>query len=151
MAGYLQVQQRDSVHLNYERNISADNGTDNHPNIIIVICESFSMYRSSMSGNPLNTTPYFNELCKNGVFFDRCFAPSYPTARGVWATVTILPDVLGDNNRSASRNPEVVNQQLIINDFKGYDKFYFLGGDPSWANIKGLLLNNIDSLHLYSQ
>ncbi|MEO6356243.1 MAG: LTA synthase family protein, partial [Ferruginibacter sp.] len=49
------------------------------------------------------------------------------------------------------RNPEVVNQQLIINDFKGYDKFYFLGGDPSWANIKGVLLNNIDSLHLYSQ
>ena len=104
-----------------------------------------------MSSNPLNTTPYFNELCKNGVFFDRCFTPSYPTARGVWATVTSLPDVLGDNNRSASRNPEVVNQQLIINDFKGYDKFYFLGGDPTWANIKGLLLNNIDSLHLYSQ
>lgn len=151
MAGYLQVQQQDSVHLNYERNISANNVTDSHPNIIIVICESFSMYRSSMSGSPLNTTPYFNELCKNGVFFDRCFAPSYPTARGVWAIVTSLPDVLGDNNRSASRNPEVVNQQLIINDFKGYEKFYFLGGDPSWANIKGLLLNNIDSLHLYSQ
>ncbi|MBC7423886.1 MAG: LTA synthase family protein, partial [Ferruginibacter sp.] len=60
-------------------------------------------------------------------------------------------DVLGDNNRSASRSPDVVDQQLIINDLKGYDKFYFLGGDPTWANIKGLLLNNIDSLHLYSQ
>ena len=151
IAGYLQVQQPDSVHLNYERNYSFTNTTGNQPNVVIVICESFSMYRSSMSGNPLNTTPYFNELCKHGVFFDRCFTPSYPTARGVWATVTSLPDVLGDNNRSASRNPEVVNQQLIINDFKGYDKFYFLGGDPSWANIKGLLLNNIDSLHLYSQ
>ena len=104
-----------------------------------------------MSGNPLNATPYFNKLCSEGVFFDRCFTPSYPTARGVWATVTSLPDVLGDNNRSASRNPEVVNQQLVINDFTGYDKFYFLGGDPTWANIKGLLLNNIDSLQLYSQ
>ena len=151
MAAYLEVQQPDSVHLNYERNYSFTNTSGNHPNVVIVICESFSMYRSSMSGNPLNTTPYFNELRKNGVFFDRCFTPSYPTARGVWATVTSLPDVLGDNNRSASRNPEVVNQQLIINDFKGYEKFYFLGGDASWANIKGLLLNNIDSLHLYSQ
>ena len=151
MAGYLEVQQPDSVHLNYERNYSFANAGANHPNVVVVICESFSMYRSSMSGNPLNTTPYFNELCKKGVFFDRCFTPSYPTARGVWATVTSLPDVLGDNNRSASRNPEVVNQQLIMNDFKGYDKFYFLGGDPTWANIKGLLLNNIDSLHLYSQ
>jgi phosphoglycerol transferase MdoB-like AlkP superfamily enzyme len=151
IARYLNVQQPDSVHLNYERNIVSNNVTGPHPNVVIVVCESFSMYRSSMSGNPLNTTPYFNSLCKSGVFFDRCFTPSYPTARGVWATVTSLPDVLGDNNRSASRNPEVVNQQLIINDFKGYDKFYFLGGDPSWANIKGVLLNNIDSLHLYSQ
>ena len=40
---------------------------------------------------------------------------------------------------------------MIINDFKGYEKFYFLGGDPTWANIKGVLLNNIDSLQLYSQ
>jgi phosphoglycerol transferase MdoB-like AlkP superfamily enzyme len=151
IANYLQVQQRDSIHLNYERNFSAGNSSTIHANVVIVICESFSMYRSSMSGNPLNTTPYFYELCKNGVFFDRCFTPSYPTARGVWATVTSLPDVLGDNNRSASRNPEVVNQQLIINDLKGYEKFYFLGGDPSWANIRGFLLNNIDSLRLYSQ
>lgn len=151
MADYLGVQQRDSIHLNFERNYSFANNNSNQPNVVVVICESFSMYRSSMSGNPLNTTPYFNELCKKGVFFDRCFTPSYPTARGVWATVTGIPDVLGDNNRSASRNPEVVNQQLIINDFKGYEKFYFLGGDPTWANIKGVLLNNIDSLQLYSQ
>jgi len=151
MANYLGVQKQDSIHLNYEREYTGNNASHNPPNVIIVICESFSMYRSSMSGNPLNTTPYFNELCKKGVFFDRNFTPSYPTARGVWATVTGIPDVLGDNNRSASRSPDVVDQQLIINDLKGYDKFYFLGGDPTWANIKGLLLNNIDSLHLYSQ
>ncbi|MBC7423231.1 MAG: LTA synthase family protein, partial [Ferruginibacter sp.] len=151
MANYLGVQKQDSIHLNYEREYTGNTANPNPPNVIIVICESFSMYRSSMSGNPLNTTPYFNELCKKGVFFDRNFTPSYPTARGVWATVTGIPDVLGDNNRSASRSPDVVDQQLIINDLKGYDKFYFLGGDPTWANIKGLLLNNIDSLHLYSQ
>jgi phosphoglycerol transferase MdoB-like AlkP superfamily enzyme len=151
MAGYLGVQQPDSVSLNFERNYSFADAGNNQPNVVVVICESFSMYRSSMSGNPLNTTPYFNELCKKGVFFDRCFTPSYPTARGVWATITGIPDVMGDNNRSASRNPGVVNQQLIINDFNGYEKFYFLGGDPTWANIKGVLLNNIDSLHLYSQ
>ena len=151
MADYLGVKEKDSAHLFYERNYSFPSSESNSPNVVLVICESFSMYRSSMSGNPFNTTPYFNELCKKGIFFDRCFTPSYPTARGVWATITSIPDVLGDNNRSASRSPEVVNQQLILNDFKGYDKFYFLGGDPSWANIKGVLLNNIDSLHLYSQ
>jgi len=151
MADYLNVQTKDSSLLNYERNYTYRQTNTNQPNVVLVICESFCMFRSSMSGNPFNTTPYFNELCKKGVFYDRCFTPSFPTARGVWATVTGIPDVLGDNNRTASRSPEVVNQQTVINDLKGYEKFYFIGGDPSWANIKGLLLNNIDSLHLYSQ
>ncbi|MEN9570457.1 MAG: hypothetical protein RL172_1688 [Bacteroidota bacterium] len=152
MVDYLNVQQADSTKLNYQRhyNFNPANNTQK-PNVILVICESFCMFRSSMAGNPYNTTPYFNTLCQQGIFFERCFTPSFPTARGVWATITGIPDVLGDNNRTASRNPEVVNQQTIINDFKGYQKFYFLGGDPTWANIKGLLMNNIDSLQLYSQ
>ena len=150
MADYLGVKNKDGVNLNFERDYTFESG-NNKPNVVLVICESFCMFRSSMAGNPFNTTPYFNELCKNGIFFDRCFTPSYPTARGVWATITGIPDVMGDNNRTASRNPEVVDQQTIINDLKGYDKFYFLGGDPTWANIKGVLMNNIDSLHLYSQ
>jgi phosphoglycerol transferase MdoB-like AlkP superfamily enzyme len=151
MAAYLGVQNPDSVTLNYSRHFTFADTSVNKPNVVVVICESFCMYRSTMSGNPFNTTPYFNELCKNGVFHDRCFTPSFPTARGVWATVTGIPDALGDNNRTASRNPATVDQQTIINDIKGYDKFYFLGGDPTWANIKGLLLNNINGVHLYSQ
>jgi len=151
MADYLGVQDKDSAKLNYERHYSFADTSLTHPNVVVVICESFCMYRSTMGGNPYNTTPYFAELCKNGVFHDRCFTPSFPTARGVWATVTGIPDALGDNNRTASRNPETVDQQTIINDLKGYDKFYFLGGDPTWANIKGLLLNNINGVHLYSQ
>ena len=150
MAAILGVQQPNSSTLNFERNYNFATTTVK-PNVVIVICESFSMYRSSMSGNVLNTTPFFNELCSKGVFFNRCFTPSYPTARGVWATITSIPDVLGDNNRTASRNPELVNQHSIINNFTGYEKYYFLGGDPTWANIKGLMINNIDGLHLYSQ
>lgn len=150
IADYLNVQRKDSINLNYERDYTYQQ-TNTPPNVILVICESFCMFRSSMGGNPYNTTPYFNDLCKKGVFYDRCFTPSFPTARGVWATITGIPDVLGDNNRTASRNPEVVNQQTIINNLNGYEKYYFIGGDPSWANIKGVLMNNIDSLHLYSQ
>ena len=78
MAKYLGVQKPDSVHLNYERDYSVANANPNHPNVVVVICESFSMYRSSMSGNPLNTTPYFNELCKKGVFLT---GTSHPLTR----------------------------------------------------------------------
>lgn len=120
------------------------------PNVVLVVCESFSAYKSSMWGNPLNTTPFFDSLCQSGLFFDRCFTPSYGTARGVWAVITGIPDVSAASTTS-SRNPAAVDQHCIIDDFSGYDKYYFLGGSTSWANIRGLLTNNIDGLHLYEQ
>jgi phosphoglycerol transferase MdoB-like AlkP superfamily enzyme len=148
ISAFLEVDKPDSTTLNFERSVSGDTKTNN-PNVVLVICESFSMYKSSMVGNPLNTTPYFNELCKNGMFFNQCFTPSYGTARGVWATLTGIPDV--ETNKTSSRNPSAVDQHIIINDFKGYEKFYFLGGSTSWANIRGLLTNNIQGLHLYEE
>jgi len=44
-----------------------------------------------------------------------------------------------------------VDQHIILNEFNGYEKFYFLGGSTSWANIRGLLTNNINDLHLYEE
>lgn len=118
-------------------------------NVVLVICESFSAYKSSIFGNPLNTTPFFDSLCHKGYFYDRCFTPTYGTARGVWATITGTPDV--SMPKTASRNPLAVDQHTILNDFTGYEKFYFLGGSTSWANIRGLLTNNVQDLHLYEQ
>jgi len=118
-------------------------------NVVLVICESFSAYKSSVIGNPLNATPYFNQLRKQGVYFNRAFSPSYGTARGVWATITGTPDIL--EGRTSSRNPLSVDQHTILADFKKYEKFYFLGGSASWANIRGVLTNNIKELNIYEQ
>ena len=149
MASYLDIKKPDSLTLNYERSFTATNTNAVKPNIVLVICESFSAYKSSMYNNPLNTTPYFAELCRNGVFFDRCFTPAYGTARGVWATITGIPDV--ESPKTASRNPNAVDQNTIINSFDGYTNFYFLGGSATWANIRGLLHNNIPGLKIYEQ
>lgn len=147
MSEYLGIQKPDVNQLNFSRNYSyANDSFSTKPNIVVVICESFSAYKSSMWGNPLNTTPYFNQMCKDGIFFDHCFTPHYGTARGVWAVVTGTPDV--QLNTTASRNPAAVDQHTIINNLEGYEKFYFLGGSTSWANIRGVLTNNIKGLNL---
>jgi phosphoglycerol transferase MdoB-like AlkP superfamily enzyme len=148
MSQFLGVDKPDAETLNFERVVIGD-PTKPKPNVVLVICESFSMYKSSMAGNPLNTTPFFNEMCNKGIFFDRCFTPAYGTARGVWATLTGIPDIEMQN--TSSRNPAAVDQHIIINDFSGYEKYYFLGGSSSWANIRGLLTNNIQGLHLYEE
>ncbi|WP_096510845.1 LTA synthase family protein [Filimonas lacunae] len=149
MSSYLGVDKPDSNTLNYQRTEHADSLLTGKPNVVLVICESFSLYKSSMSGNPLNTTPFFNGLCQQGVFFNHCFTPTYGTAKGVWATITGVPDV--QLFKTASRNPAAVDQHSIMNDFNGYEKFYFLGGSASWANLRGLLTNNLPELHLYEQ
>jgi hypothetical protein len=147
MATYLGVPKPDSVGLNYKRIINGTGKITVKPNIVLVICESFSGYKSSMWGNPLNTTPFFKSLCDSGVFFDHCFTPAYGTARGVWAVVTGVPDV--ESPRTASRNPAAVDQHILIDDFKDYKKYYFLGGSTSWANIRALLTYNIRNLNLF--
>ncbi len=50
----------DAKEFGYKRTVTANSTTkDKKPNVVLVFCESFSMYKSSMSSNPLNTTPYF--------------------------------------------------------------------------------------------
>jgi phosphoglycerol transferase MdoB-like AlkP superfamily enzyme len=135
--------------FSFARNVAVNIGAvKTRPNVVLVMCESFSMYKSSMSGNPLNTTPFFNSLTKEGVFYERCFSPHFSTARGLFATITGIPDV--QLSKFSTRNPEALNQRSIINDFKGYNKYYLLGGDPAFNNFSGLL-NNIEGLRMVTE
>lgn len=135
--------------LNYSRRVLPDsNVLESKPNIVLVLCESFSMYKSSMSGNSLNTTPFFQEISEQGIFFEKCFTPHFSTARGLFATITGIPDV--QQFKFSTRNPLAQKQRTIINDFEGYEKLYFLGGSPEFNNFSGLL-KNIDGIKLYSE
>jgi phosphoglycerol transferase MdoB-like AlkP superfamily enzyme len=118
------------------------------PNVVLVICESFSMYKSSMSHNPLNTTPFFQSMVDSGVFFNHCFTPHFSTARGLFAGLTGIPDV--QLSKFSTRNEEALDQHMIINNFKDYEKFYFLGGDPGFNNFEGLV-KNIDGLQMNTE
>jgi phosphoglycerol transferase MdoB-like AlkP superfamily enzyme len=150
MASALKLPVADTFPSGYSRQIPATiNSNNKKPNVVLVLCESFSYYKTSMCGNPLNPTPYFDSLSKQGIFFSNCFTPAYGTARGVWATLTGTPDVTFI--KTASRNPRAVDQHCIINNFNGYSKQYFIGGSASWANIRGLIQNNIADLRLYEE
>ena len=149
IADFLQLNSENISDKDYSREVLPDGkALESRPNIVLVICESFSMYKSSMSGNPLNTTPYFKSMCDSGLFFNRCFSPTFGTARGVFAVLTGTPDV--QLSEFSTRNPEAIHQHTIINDFVNYDKFYFLGGSSDFNNFDGLV-KNIDNIHLYQE
>jgi phosphoglycerol transferase MdoB-like AlkP superfamily enzyme len=149
MCSFLQLEQNGGATKKYSRLIHpGSKAFESQPNVVLVICESFSMYKSSMSGNPLNSTPYFNQMCNEGIFFERCFTPTFGTARGVFATITGIPDV--QLSKFSTRNEESVNQRTIINDFDGYEKYYFIGGRSQFNNFKGLIAN-IKNVQVYEE
>ncbi|HEU4902959.1 MAG TPA: sulfatase-like hydrolase/transferase, partial [Flavisolibacter sp.] len=124
----------------YQRRVEPASGAfETKPNVVLVVCESFSMYKTSMSGNPLNTTPYFKALSDSSLFFEKCFSPHFSTARGLFSIITGIPDV--QLAKFSTRTEAVKNQHTIINNFKGYSKFYFLGGSPAFNNFEGLMQN----------
>ena len=79
MSDYFKIKNPDSTNLNFTRAFNFEDSKVK-PNVVLVICESFSAYKSSMFGNKLNPTPYFNQMCNEGVFFERCFTPAFGTA-----------------------------------------------------------------------
>ena len=147
MAKWMQLP--DSNNFSYRRQMAPrSNSLESRPNIILVQCESFSMYKSSMSGNPLNTTPNFDTLCGDGIFFERCFTPHFSTARGLFAILSGIPDA--QLFKFSSRNPLALEQHTIVDNFEGYSKHYFLGGSPEFNNFEGLL-KNIDGLQMHTE
>jgi phosphoglycerol transferase MdoB-like AlkP superfamily enzyme len=147
MAKWMQLP--DSNNFSYRRVMAPrSNSLESRPNIVLVQCESFSMYKSSMSGNLLNTTPHFDSLCQNGIFFERCFTPHFSTARGLFAILSGIPDA--QLFKFSSRNPLAIQQHTIVDNFEGYSKHYFLGGSPEFNNFEGLL-KNIDGLQMHTE
>ncbi len=149
VANFLQLDAQNIADDDYSRDVLPNSKSlESRPNIVLVICESFSMYKSSMSGNPLNTTPYFKQLCDSGIFFNRCFSPTFGTARGVFAIVTGIPDV--QLSKFSTRNPAAINQHTIINSFEDYNKYYFLGGNSDFNNFDGLI-KNIKNVNIHQE
>lgn len=128
--------------------LHANEYTFDNPNIVYILGESTSYARTSMSGNPLNPTPFLQKMADEGISFSRYYTPHAGTARSVWVSLTGLTDV--EQIKTSSRNPMVVNQRMMLNDLQGYNKFYFIGGSLSWGNVRGVI-SNVDGIQTFEE
>lgn len=139
--------QKDS--LNFKRSFVRPDSITAKPNVVIVMLESLGTAPMSYYGNPINTTPKMDSLLKQSANFTNFYVHKAGTAGTVFASITGLPDV--DNVRTASRNPMVIDQRIIFDQFDGYEKLYFLGGSANWANIRGVFQSNINNLKIFEE
>ncbi|MVT11812.1 LTA synthase family protein [Chitinophaga tropicalis] len=148
MAKYLGVENPDAEKLNFVRQITgADPGKK--MNVILVMLESTGASVTSMYGNPMQATPNMKRLADSGILFRNFFVPAISTARTVYGVTTGLPDIT--SAKTASRHPQMVDQRVIMDQFKGYEKFYLLGGNTNWANIRAVFTNNVEGVKIYEE
>jgi phosphoglycerol transferase MdoB-like AlkP superfamily enzyme len=120
-----------------------------HPNLVLIQLESLAGFKTGVLGNPLNPTPYLDELASKGIFFERFHVAMENTSRSMFATLFGIPDVSSVEN--ATRNPLLLDQHSALSVFNEYHKSYFLGGSASWAQMRGILKNNFKDLKLYEE
>ncbi len=149
-ADYLGVENKNKEGLNFLREFKKKDSAFKNFNVVFVMMESLSHNKTSLSPNPLNPTPFLKQLAAESVYFSKHFTPTVATARGVFASIISGPDMTPGKG-SSSRNPFIVNQNSVLNEFKNHEKFYFLGGSANWGNIRGLFTNNIDGVKVYEE
>ncbi len=147
IANLLQLDSTAIIDTTYTR-IVQNKTVSNTPNVVLIMCESLSTYKTSLGNNALQATPYLQQLAQESIYFDKCFSPTFGTARGLFAWLTGIPDV--QLSKFSTRNAKAINQHTILNNFEGYDKLYFIGGSPSFNNFEGLI-NNIEGVQLYQE
>lgn len=134
---------------NFKRNFNSQKTIDHKPNVIVILMESLAWDKTSLSDNPLDPTPFIKALSTESLYYSQFYTPTEATARGVFATLTSVPDVV--NKKSSSRNPRFVDHLTVMDQFKGYQRNYFLGGSASWANIRSLISSNIKDVEIYEE
>lgn len=149
MAQYLQVDEPDAATLSFKRHHQANPAMTRKPNIVIIIMESFSWPKSSLAPGKSHHTPFMESLTRESVYFPNFFANARTTARGVFSSMTGIPDVT--QSSTGSRNQRVIDQRVIGNEFDGYQKYYMLGGNTNWANIRGIIAGNIEGMTILEE
>ncbi|MFZ5766877.1 MAG: LTA synthase family protein [Thermodesulfobacteriota bacterium] len=119
------------------------------PNIVVILLESFASHLTGSFGNPLAPSPHFDAIAGQGMLFRHFYTPRNGTARGVFTTLTGIPDTI--TYRTASRNPLTITHNTILRSFNGYRKLYFLGGSANWANIRALFMRNHEDFEIYEE
>jgi phosphoglycerol transferase MdoB-like AlkP superfamily enzyme len=135
--------------INFEKKITFENPYKVKPNVVFVMLESVGTATMSFYGNPLNSTPKMDSIIKESLSFSKFYVHKPGTAASVFASITGLPDI--EDVKTASRNPMIIDQRIIFDQFKGYEKSYFLGGSANWANIRGVFQSNIKELKIYEE
>lgn len=110
------------------------NGTELHPNVIMITIESFSAGFMSHYGNRENITPVMDSLWEHSLRFNNLYATGTRTVRGMEALTLSVPPTPGNSIVRRPRNGHLSTVGSIFKS-KGYETHFFYGGDGYFDNM----------------
>jgi phosphoglycerol transferase MdoB-like AlkP superfamily enzyme len=114
--------------------------TDQRPNIVFIILESWSAYTVGAFGGD-NYAPFTDSLSRQGIRFTKLYPAGYVSDQGIPAVLSAYPctsriAIINDNSKS-------VPLPCINEDLKkyGYESGFVFGGDLNYGNIRSYIYN----------
>jgi phosphoglycerol transferase MdoB-like AlkP superfamily enzyme len=120
------------------RTVSLPPVSQDPPNVVVIMMESFSARFVGAVGSDNDHTPEYNRLAQRGILFDRCFSNGTRTHQAHYTIMAGFPNLpttewlmqnkLGDQPFDSL--PRALKQ-------RGYHTIYFHNGHMDWDNVEG--------------
>lgn len=113
-----------------------------HPNVVIIIMESFTADLTQTLGQETGITPKFDSLVKRGVLFSRIYSTGNRTDKGIIGTLAGQPSLATE---SIVKWPEKLEKiPALSREFfnSGYQTSFFYGGQSEFDNYKAFILSH---------
>jgi len=112
---------------------------DDQPNIVFILLESWSADIIESLGGLKGITPNFNKLEEQGLLFSNFYSNGWKSEQAVssiFSSFPVLPYISIIKETDKARKLPSINKSL-----KNYNSSFIFGGQLSYGNIKGFLLN----------
>ena len=112
---------------------------DEQPNIVFIILESWSADIIESLGGLKSITPNFNKLEEQGLLFSNFYSNGWKSEQAVssiFSSFPVFPYISIIKETDKARKLPSINKSL-----KNYNSSFIFGGQLSYGNIKGFLLN----------
>ena len=112
---------------------------DEQPNIVFILLESWSADIIESLGGLKRITPNFNKLEQQGLLFSNFYSNGWKSEQAVssiFSSFPVFPYISIIKETDKARKLPSINKSL-----KNYNSSFIFGGQLSYGNIKGFLLN----------
>ena len=107
-----------------------------HPNILLIVLESFTAKGIEVLGGAKSVTPHLNKLSKEGVLFSQFYASGHRSNRGIGSLFSSYPglpyDAIIENPFKSEKLPHLIKSIKA----EGYHTAFYYGGEIDFANFR---------------